>query len=127
MLYIYVAVGGVVGTLARFGVARWVYGWAGVAFPWGTLLVNLAGSFVLGLVVRGSELSTLSPELRGAIVIGFCGAFTTFSTFTYETVALMHEGAWVRAALYVVGSVGLGLVAIALGFSAASLLLRSGA
>lgn len=126
MLYAYLALGGVLGTLARYIIGGWVYAWAGAAFPWGTLAINLTGSFLLGLAMRGAELSSLSPELRGMLTVGFCGAFTTFSTFTFETMSLMQEGAWVRALLYAFGSLGLGLMSIALGFSAATLLLRPG-
>ena len=126
MLYIYLALGGVLGTLARFSIGGWVHTWAGAAFPWGTLGINLIGSFLLGLAVRGAELSSISPELRGVITVGFCGAFTTFSTFTFETLSLMQEGAWVRASLYAFGSLGMGLLAVALGLSAANLLLRPG-
>lgn len=124
MLYAYLALGGVLGTLARFLLGGWIHSWVGAAMPWGTLTINLLGSFVLGVAMRGAELSSLSPELRAMIGIGFCGAFTTFSTFTFETVSLMQEGAWVRAAFYAFGSLGMGLVAMALGLSTANLLLR---
>ncbi len=126
MLYAYLALGGVLGTLARYSLGGWVHTWAGVAFPWGTLAINLLGSFLLGLAIRGAELSSFSPELRSMLTVGFCGAFTTFSTFTFETISLMQEGAWVRASLYAFGSLGLGLMAMALGLSAATLLLRPG-
>lgn len=126
MLYAYLAVGGMLGTLARFALGGLVQNSTGAAFPWGTLGVNLLGSFLLGLAVRGAELTYVSPELRGMITIGFCGAFTTFSTYTYETVALMNDGAWSRALIYAFGSLGTGLLAIALGLSAANLLLRPG-
>lgn len=126
MLYAYLALGGVLGTLARFLLGGWIQSWVGAAFPWGTLSVNLLGSFVLGLTMRGAELSSLSPELRALIGIGFCGAFTTFSTFTFETFALLQAGAWVRASLYAFGSVGTGLLAMVLGLSTANLLLRPG-
>lgn len=126
MLYALLALGGVLGTLARFGLGGWVHTWAGTAFPWGTLVINLLGSFLLGLAMRGAELSSLSPELRGMITVGFCGAFTTFSTFSFETIALLQQGAWARASLYAAGSVGMGLLAVALGLSTANLLLRPG-
>lgn len=127
MFYAYLALGGVLGTLARFSIGGWVHTWAGAAFPWGTLAINLLGSFLLGLAMRGAELSSLSPELRGMITVGFCGAFTTFSTFTFETISLMQEGLWARATLYAFGSLGLGLVTMAMGLAAATLLTRTGA
>lgn len=126
MLYLYLAFGGVVGTLARYGIGGWVNTWTGVAFPFGTLAINVAGSFLLGLVMRVAELSSLSPELRGMMTIGFCGAFTTFSTFSFETMLLLQQGAWVRALVYAFGSLAAGLAAVVLGFSAAGLLLRPG-
>lgn len=82
IFYAYLARGGVLGTLARFGIGGWVHTWAGAAFPWGTLGINLLGSFLLGLAVRGAELFSLSPELRVMITVGFCGAFTTFRVET---------------------------------------------
>jgi CrcB protein len=126
MVYAYLALGGMLGTLARFSIGGWVHTWAGAAFPWGTLAINLLGSFLLGLAMRGAELSSLSPEIRGMITVGFCGAFTTFSTFTFETISLMQAGARVRASLYAFGSLGMGIVAVALGLSVANLLLRTG-
>lgn len=126
MLYVYLALGGVLGTLARYSLGGWVHSWAGAAFPWGTFAVNLLGSFLLGLAIRGAEVSALSPEVRGMITVGFCGAFTTFSTFTFETFSLMQEGAWVRASLYAFGSLGMGLAAMALGLFTVTLLLRPG-
>ena len=64
--------------------------------------VNITGSFLLGMILRyGVETPTLTPELRAFLTVGFCGGYTTFSTFSYETVALMEDGEWTRAALYV--------------------------
>jgi len=126
MLYAYLAFGGVLGTLARFSIGGWVDAWAGADFPWGTLVINLLGSFLLGLAVRGAEPAALSSEMRGMITVGFCGAFTTFSTFTFETMSLMQGGAWARASIYAFGSLGMGLIAMALGLSAATLLRPGG-
>jgi CrcB protein len=126
MVLFYLAVGGVVGTWARYGLGGWIHGVMGSTFPWGTLGVNLVGSFVLGLVIRLAELSPLSPEVRGLLTIGFCGAFTTFSTFTYETVALLQAREWTRAALYAFGSLGLGLVAVAAGLFLVTTVFRPG-
>ena len=126
MLYLYLAAGGVLGTLARFGAGTWVASWAGTSFPWGTLLINLVGSFVLGFAVRATAVVPISLELRGLITVGFCGAFTTFSTFTFETVGLLQQGAWGRGAAYAFGSLALGLLAIWLGLTAGSLLFRPG-
>ena len=111
----YVALGSAIG-----GVGRWLLGGAvqrlAPVFPVGTLAVNVLGALVLGLVLRFSLASPdVSPELRGFLAIGVCGGFTTFSTFTWETYALLEEGAWARAGLNVALSVLLCLAAVALG------------
>jgi CrcB protein len=126
MLWLSLALGGVVGTLARWRVGLWVPSWAGTWLPYGTLAVNLLGSFVLGAAVRASELHPVTPAVRGFVTVGFCGAFTTFSTLMYETAVLLQQGQWGRAVLYAFGSLALGLVAMALGLSAASYLTRAG-
>ena len=125
MLYVYLAIGGMVGTLARFGLSGWIQASAGPTFPWGTLVVNLVGSFALGLGVRGAELTGLSPELRAMVTIGFCGAFTTFSTFSFESFELLRDGAWGRALVYALSSVGMGTLALAFGLTAAGFLFRA--
>jgi CrcB protein len=126
MLYLFLAVGGVLGTLARYRMGIWVHGWAGTAMPWGTFAINLLGSFILGLATQLSSALSVSPELRGLVTVGFCGAFTTFSTFMFETATLLQDGQWGRAVTYAVGSLALGLVAMLLGLSTAVLLTRSG-
>ena|SRR5687768_8180977 len=126
MLYVYLAIGGVAGTLARHGVATWAQPWVGATFPWATFLVNLSGSFLLGLIVTMADLTQLSTETRTMLTVGFCGAFTTFSTFTYETVVLVQQGQWLRAILYAVGSLALGIAALALGLYVASLFTSTG-
>ncbi|MFL5402316.1 MAG: fluoride efflux transporter CrcB [Gemmatimonadales bacterium] len=89
-------------------------------FPAGTLLINISGSLLLGTIIRyAGETSTLTPELRALLAIGLCGGYTTFSSFSYETVALLEDGEWTRAALYVAGSVVLSLAATLLGFALA--------
>ena len=101
----YIALGGIVGTLARYLIQGVIQSRA-VAFPVGTLAINVAGSFLLGFIVRLATGSTIvSAELRGGLTIGFCGAFTTMSTFSYETVALLTDGEYWRAGLYAGGTV----------------------
>ena len=125
MILLALAAGGVLGTLARYGLAGWVHTWAGTAFPWGTFAVNVLGSFLLGFALRGSEVASLSTETRALLTTGFCGAFTTFSTMSWETVALLQSGAWGRAGAYALGSLGLGLAAVWAGLSLAPLVLGS--
>lgn len=122
-----IAVGGAAGALARYGLSGWIQGRTDF-FPWGTLAVNVLGSLLLGFTVRFLEATTLSADLRQAATIGLLGAFTTFSTFSYEAIALAQDGDWTRASLYVAaGSVGLGLVAVVAGFGLAHLSLEAGA
>jgi CrcB protein len=124
-MILYIALGGLLGTLARYGVQGWVQHLTGnVAFPSGTLVVNLAGSLLLGFLLRFAMGSALiSPELRGGLTIGFCGAFTTMSTFGYESVALLAGGQYWRAAAYVGGSLVGCIVAAAAGIALANRLL----
>jgi len=88
-----IAGGGALGALGRFWVSTGVYRLLGRDFPWGTLAVNTLGSFLMGLLfVLFVERLAAGPELRAAVLVGFLGAFTTFSTFSMETLALVEEG-----------------------------------
>jgi len=122
----YVALGGALGALARYGISGWVYDRMGESFPWGTLVVNLLGCLVLGVAIRWLQVTAVAPGVRPFLTIGLLGAFTTFSTFSYETVALLQEGQWLRAGLYVGGSVALGLIAMMAGMALATTLARAG-
>jgi len=124
VLYLYLAAGGVIGTLARYGLGQWIPGWAGTDFPWHTFAINLAGSLVLGFAMRAFQTLPVAPEVRGFVAVGFCGAFTTFSTFSFETVTLMQEGQWGRASLYAAGSVAAGLLAVFAGMALAGAAFR---
>ena len=120
----YIALGGLAGTLARYGLQGWVQERAGGAFPSGTLAVNLAGSLLLGFLMRYAMGSTvLSPETRAGLTIGFCGAFTTMSTFSYESTRLLADGEYWPAALYIGGTMLGCLVAVLVGASVAGRLL----
>ena len=126
MTLAYVALGGALGALARYGISGWVYDRMGESFPWGTLVVNLVGCLVLGVAIRWLQVTAVAPGVRPFLTIGLLGAFTTFSTFSYETVALLQEGQWLRAGLYVGGSVALGLIAMMAGMALATTLARAG-
>jgi CrcB protein len=116
----YIAVGSALGGVSRYLLGGAVQRAAGAGFPFGTLVVNLTGSFLLGLFLRYAvDTPTLTPEWRAFLTIGFCGGYTTFSTFSYETVALLDDGQWPRAAVYVGLSLGLALIGTLLGFAAA--------
>jgi len=95
-----IAGGGALGALGRFWMSNGVYRLLGRELPWGTLVVNALGSFLMGLLfVLFIERSTAGPELRAAVLVGFLGAFTTFSTFSLETLALIEAGYPGRALL----------------------------
>jgi len=116
----YIAAGSAIGGVSRYLVGGVVQRVGGSGFPIGTLVVNLTGSFLLGLFLRYAvDTPTLTPEWRAFLTVGFCGGYTTFSTFSYETVALMEDGQWSRAAAYVGLSLVLALAATMLGFAAA--------
>lgn len=123
MLVVYVALGGALGAAARYGLGGWIHSWAGSGFPWGTFAINATGSLLVGFLLRFLEGVAATPELRGFLTIGLLGAFTTFSTFSQETVALLQDGEWARAGLYSVGSLLLGLAAVFTGLHLAALAL----
>jgi CrcB protein len=119
-----IALGGVAGTLARYGLQGWVQLRAGGGFPTGTLAVNVLGSFVLGFIMRFAVGTTVvSPELRAGLAIGFCGAFTTMSTFGYETLGLLRDGQYGFAGLYLGATIAGSLGAILIGSALAGRLL----
>jgi len=116
----YIGLFGALGCLARYFVSGWTYALAGRGLPYGTLAVNVAGSFLLGLVMEGSLRSTLlSPELRLGITVGFMGGFTTFSTFSYETFRLLEEGSLLQAGANVLLNVVVCIACAGLGILAA--------
>ena len=116
----YVALGSAVGGVCRFALATAVQSRVGTPFPWGTLVINVTGSLVLGFILRYAlQTSVVSPEVRALLTTGFCGGYTTFSTFSYEAATLLEEGGYQRATLYVLASVLLSLAAVFLGFAAA--------
>ncbi|MES9825439.1 MAG: fluoride efflux transporter CrcB [Candidatus Thiodiazotropha endolucinida] len=101
-----IASGGAVGALFRFWVSSGIYSLLGRGFPYGTLVVNVLGSLVMGfLYVLLLERTTVSPEMRGALLIGFLGAFTTFSTFSIETLNLLEQAEMLKAGLNILVSV----------------------
>ena len=116
MKILYLGIFGGFGCVARYLVSGWVYDLSGKALPYGTLAVNVVGSLLLGLIMEGSLRSTLlSPELRFGLTVGFMGGFTTFSTFSYETVRLLEEGSLVAAGANVLLNVTVCIVAALVG------------
>jgi CrcB protein len=121
---LYVAIGAALGGVARYLLAPLIQHRVGGDFPIGTLLINITGSFLLGLIIRYVlQMDTMSTELRLLLTTGFCGGYTTFSSFSYETAWLIQDGEYVHAAGYVVMSVGISLLATFAGFVAANQLI----
>jgi fluoride exporter len=121
---LWVALGGVLGANARYWLGVWSLARWGSGFPWGTLVINVTGSLLLGLVygLFTAKFGGKHAEaLRLALGTGFLGAYTTFSTFSYETLVLAENGQWQKAIGYVVGSVVLGLIGAWVGMRLASL------
>jgi fluoride exporter len=111
-----IAVAGALGALARYGLEGLVSRRAPGAFPWGTFAVNISGAFVLGFVFTVmTEQFMVAPWIRGAVTIGFLGAYTTFSTLSFESYRLLEDGAIGIAAANMLGSLAAGLGAVYLG------------
>lgn len=113
---ILIGVGGFFGSVARYLVDRRVTQWAGGMLPWGTFVVNVSGSFVVGLLFALIvERADLSPNLRAPLTIGFVGAYTTFSTLLLESWRMIEDGAWQIALVNIGGSIAIGMVAVVVG------------
>jgi CrcB protein len=111
--YLLIAAGGALGSIARYWVGSTIAGRMGIRFPYGTLLVNITACVILGfsLTYLGKR-ADLNPAWRYFIPVGFIGAYSTFSTYEWETLSTLRSGAFFLAALYAVGSLVLGLVAV---------------
>jgi fluoride exporter len=115
-----VAVGGALGSLARFWLAAAMTMLTGPRFPWGTLLINILGSFIIGLVAAVTMAPAripMHPDIRVFLMVGICGGFTTFSAFSLQTLELMQSGEILPASGYVVGSVVLCLLGVWFGWT----------
>jgi CrcB protein len=117
---LFVALGGGVGSVTRYLVSLWAAGRFGAEFPYGTLIVNVAGCFVIGLfMILVTERFMISPHLRLLVTSGFLGGLTTFSSFSFETFGLMQDGAWASAAGNIAANLVTGLLATWFGAMAA--------
>jgi fluoride exporter len=117
----YIALGGAAGSVLRFLLGTQIQERGGLTFPLGTLIINITGSLLLGFLLRyalGGE--SISPEVRALLTTGFCGGYTTFSTFSYETAAMLEGGDYGRAFLYV----GLSVIVSLMGAFAGIVLAR---
>ena len=127
MAYVWVALGGALGSVARYACSITAARWLGAGFPWGTLFVNVTGSFAIGLLaalVTADGRPLLGADARAFVIVGVLGGFTTFSSFSLETLNLARSGALGLAILNVAGSVVLCLAAVSLGFASAGLVDR---
>ncbi|HLL50690.1 MAG TPA: fluoride efflux transporter CrcB [Thermomicrobiales bacterium] len=124
MAYLWVALGGAAGAATRYGVVQWTGGRLGWTFPWGTLAVNVTGSLAIGLVMTVLLARDADPAYRFLLVIGFLGGYTTFSAYSFEALALLEARRWDAAALYIGGSVLLGVIGTALGLGLGRLIVR---
>jgi CrcB protein len=111
--YLLIAVGGALGSIARYWVGSTIGGRMGIRFPYGTLVVNITACVIIGfsLTYMGRR-ADLNPAWRFLIPIGFIGAYSTFSTYEWETLSTMRSGAFFLAAIYAVGSLVLGLISV---------------
>ena len=116
----YVFLGSGIGGAARLLLGNFIQQRTGAAFPIGTLIINITGSFVLGFLIRYALATpTITPEIRALLTTGFCGGYTTFSTYSFETATLIEDGRYERASLYVLLSVGIALIGVFGGFAMA--------
>lgn len=113
----WLAVAGTLGTWARFGLTGAVSHWTGGAFPWSTLAVNVIGSFLVGVFwILAEERAMIGAETRIIILVGFMGAFTTFSTFAFETGQMLRDEEWLKAGLNLLAQNAIGTAALLFGF-----------
>lgn len=119
LAYGFVALGGAIGSMLRFGLNRWLSLLLGGTLPWGTIVINVVGSFAIGLFAAFFESNTRSAiplEVRQFVLVGLCGGFTTFSSFSLQSLVLLNGGQAGRAMLNIVLSVVLCLIAVSLGY-----------
>lgn len=118
---LWVGLGGFLGAIARYLLSGWVAARWGAIFPWGTFVINISGSFILGFFLAfAQDRPWLHPQARLLFAVGIVGAYTTFSTYTYESIRLMMDGQFALAAFNIVGSVVVGLVAVFAGVALGS-------
>jgi CrcB protein len=125
MAYLWIAIGSALGGIARYWCSGVAARMIGETFPWGTLIVNVVGSFIIGFfaTLTGPDGRVfVSTNARIFVMIGFCGGYTTFSSFSIQTLNLVQDGEWLRAGGNIVGSVMLCLIAVWAGYVAAAVL-----
>jgi CrcB protein len=114
--FLLISTGAILGANARYWLGIWCADRWGTAFPYGTLLINVTGSFVLGLFMTlATERLLIDPRWRFLVAVGFLGAYTTFSTYSYESFSLLSKGQWVAGLMNLFGSSILGILSVGLG------------
>lgn len=122
---LWVSIGGAIGASVRYVLGIWIIGRIGASFPWNTMVVNISGGLAIGIsLTLLTERIIADPAWRLLLVVGFLGGYTTFSSYTFEALALLEAGAWFSAVWYVLGSNGLGLLATYLGIVLARVLIH---
>jgi fluoride exporter len=124
-LYLWIAIGSALGGVSRFALSSYIASHIGGAFPWGTLIVNVSGSFIIGFFYTMTAPEgrwVVGSQGRDFFMVGICGGYTTFSSFSLQTLLLAREGDWLRAGGNIAGSVALCLLAVWLGHVAAAAL-----
>lgn len=130
LAYLWIAIGSALGGMARYWCSGFVAARVGETFPWGTIAVNVIGSFVIGFfaTISGPDGRLIVPSAaRQFVMIGFCGGYTTFSSFSLQTLTLLRDGQWLAAAGNVLLSVALCLLAVVAGHMLAAWLNQMGA
>jgi fluoride exporter len=125
--YLCVALGAAIGGSGRYALSGVVANWMGATFPWGTLIINITGSFVIGIfntLTAPDGILLVPTNLRILVMVGICGGYTTFSSFSLETLNLARNGEWLSAGSYILGSVVFCLIGVWLGHIAAVVLNR---
>jgi CrcB protein len=121
MKYLFLAIGGVAGVILRYQLGIWISGWNSTPFPWATLAINVTGSLALGFLMRYFTSVSSTPEVQLMLTTGFCGGYTTMSTFSYEFVNLMLEGQFSLAVSYMATTMVFAPLACLAGFALAGM------
>lgn len=118
MVYLVIGIGGVLGANARYLLSGWAANRFGTVFPYGTVIINVSGAILLGFFMAFlQDRAFVHPNYRLFLATGFCGAYTTFSTFTYESLVLMQNGSFLLAFINLFGSLAVGMIGVFLGFA----------
>jgi CrcB protein len=119
LTYLAISIGAILGANVRYILGGWVGDHASSTFPWGTFVINVTGSLVIGIVLGLAADRTVPWWWRSGIAVGFLGSYTTFSTFSYETINLIRDGSYLAAVANAGGSLVLSLVAVGIGLAIA--------